>query len=154
MKALKIAFDWITHLEPQNISLISDILVALAAISIPFIILHYEKKRDDHRKKVEQMEIIAELLATWARYPTNDHISRILSIREEREFFNLLNSLSYKASIWVPNKELLLDLKRTLTHGRNALSPKDLIVKIRKEIQGEKGEDITPGDIVTFGREL
>jgi len=138
----------------NELSLIANIVTALAAISIPIVLFLFEKKRTERTKRREQTELIAELLATWARYPTSGTISQHLTSREEREFFSLLNSLSYKASIWVSKKELLVELQKTLTHKKGALTPKKLVVKIREEIQGKKGEKIKPSDIVTFGRNL
>jgi hypothetical protein len=138
----------------NELSLIANIVTALAAISIPIVLFLFEKKKTERTKRREQTELIAELLATWARYPTSGTISQHLTSREEREFFSLLNSLSYKASIWVSKKELLVELQKTLTHKKGALTPKELVVKIREEIQGKKGEKIKPSDIVTFGRNL
>ncbi|HAQ03170.1 MAG: hypothetical protein UR34_C0022G0005 [candidate division WS6 bacterium GW2011_GWC1_33_20] len=134
----------------ENKSAISDLFTAIGTLFIPVVIFIFEKKRTERAKRIEQTEIIAELLATWGRYPNSNVISKNLSPKEEREFFSLLNYLSYKAYVWVPNKKLLDELQKTLTNTEGALTSRELIVKIRQEIQGDKCGKISPSDIVTF----
>ena len=87
----------------------------------------------DQRQKVE---LVAELLAEYARIPYGETVPR-----EQR---TLLNKLSFQASLWLPS-ELAIELGKRLQNKPGAKSPFDLILIARRLLIGDTS--ITVGDV-------
>jgi hypothetical protein len=84
---------------------------------------HYDRRLEDLKfdiRKREQAARIAELLAEWASKPSDTR---------------RLNQLCWEASLWLP-ESVARDLARTFLYQAGAKSTQELLIEVRKIING------------------
>jgi len=99
----------------------------------------YKKQFELFQRELDQkqkVELVAELLAEYAKTPYGETIPR-----EQR---TLLNKLSFQAALWLPG-ELAIELGKRLQNKSDAKSPFELILIARRLLIGDTS--ITVGDI-------
>ena len=103
---------------------------------IQYSIKHeYDKKLSniDHERDIQlKAELIADLLSEW--------ISKDID-------YQRLNDLTFKAFLWLP-PELANDLSNSLNHQKDAPDVRELIVKVRKHLLGQKDTFVAHNVIV------
>ena len=103
----------------------------------------YKKQFELFQRELDQkqkVELVAELLAEYFKTPYGETVPR-----EQR---TLLNTLSFKASLWLPG-ELAIELGKILQNTNDAKSPFELILIARRLLIGDASisvSDITYWD--------
>jgi hypothetical protein len=95
----------------------------------------FDRKLEDYRSEIrrrEQAARVAKLLALSYRPDAKPH-----------EF----NELAWELSLWLP-PELVRELSRCLCGADGAMSPKDILIAIRKLLLQNASDDLTADQIV------
>lgn len=79
--------------------------------------------------KKEKVELVAEIMAEYLRTPKDETMNR-----EQR---NKLNTLSFKASLWLPG-EIAIELSKRLQNLDDAKSPFEIILMARESLINDK----------------
>ncbi len=99
----------------------------------------YKKQFELFQRELNQkqkVELVAELLAEWARTPHGETVPR-----EQR---TLLNKLSFQASLWLPS-ELAIELGKRLQNKSDAKSQFEIILIARRLLIGDAS--LSLGDV-------
>ena len=119
------------------LSLVQGVIALALKTYIEKSVAHeFDKRIEDYRTEIRQREraaMIAELIAEWDSRP---------------EDVKKLNQLVLEASLWLPEHEAR-ELGRILTYNDQAKLPKELVIDIRRILQG-KEDGLTAADLVHF----
>jgi hypothetical protein len=127
-------------------SLITVLL--FGTIAGTFLTYYLNKKQEKETQQKIEAAKLATFFAKWIKYDGEE--LHILNQKELYDYFEELNKMIFELSLWIEDKELLIMIKDKLSHKQDAPDIKDIILKARKLILGEKPDDITVDDIIHF----
>jgi hypothetical protein len=90
----------------------------------------------------EKIEMVAELLAEYMRTPANEPVPRDQRV--------LLNKLSLRSSLWLP-QDLALEIAKRLQNKPDALSPFELTLLARRKLTDDSS--LTAEHVTIWGFE-
>jgi hypothetical protein len=97
----------------------------------------YAKQLEDYKNELAHRSRLAEVADFFTEWTSPD-----CNIEK-------LNGYSMKLSLWLPN-ELYRELGSCVCYAKGASSPKEILIKARKHILGEKAGDLKPEHIIHF----
>lgn len=111
----------------------------------------YDRNFETYRRslnRTEKAEKIAQLLARWIKYGKTPE--SVLDAKQLLDYKEELNRLSLELALWVEDEDLLLQVMNTLSHGHNASSIRDIIIRTRKLLLGVGPRQLHASDIVIW----
>lgn len=103
-----------------------------AEIAISKVLEDYKSELSFDSKRREKSSLVAELLSEWVKKPMDK---------------DKVNKLLWEASMWLPDDEA--KSLNDLLAKQGDITTKQLIIKVRSVIQGDKTQ-LTPNDLTHF----
>jgi hypothetical protein len=111
----------------------------------------YEKKLEEYKFEIvqrEQASKISELFAMWFKYGGRE--DELLDVDSKRNHFEKLNKLTCELAIWVKNENLVKEIMSRLHNDKDALHYKEIIIKMREYILGDKCKELRADNLIHF----
>jgi hypothetical protein len=119
----------------------------LSAAIVGAFLGHFLNKRLDKesRQRIEAAKV-AESFARWAKYAGKE--DSILDKKDLYNYYEDLTKMSYELSLWIKNEKLVKEIMKRFVNSEDALSTKELIIKVRELILNKKSKKLTANDLV------
>jgi len=99
---------------------------------------NYAKQLEDYKQELLQRSRVAEVaefFTEWGRGESADKIK--------------LNGYSTNLSLWMPN-DLYRELGKCVCYAKGALTSKEVLIRVRKHLLGDKAGDLKAEEIIHF----
>ncbi len=125
-----------------------SLLIALVSGGIAggFVNYFFNKKLEKESLQRIQAAKIAESFACWAKYAGKE--TSVLDKKELYDYYENLTKMSYEFSLWIEDEKLVKEIMKRFTNSEDALSTKQLVIKVRELILNKNPEELTADDLV------
>lgn len=132
-------------------NIVETLIIAISSGLIGGFISYYFSEKTVNYKfeilKKEQATKVAELFSFWLT--CNDENLKSFSKKERSDHCEKLNRLTWELAIWIPDEELVNEIMKKLSHNSRK-DIKEIILKLREQIQRKKSKKIKWEDLVSF----